>query len=147
MNISHKLRRNIVGVFSNLLILLFGYAAVTKLLTYNDSVSKLNDSPFIGDYANFIGWFIPVAELVIVALLIVSRTVLMGFYASLLLMTVFTAYIIAMLNYSYYIPCSCGGVISMLTWEAHIYFNLFFIIISIMGILLITKENKENVAV
>nr|WP_281682026.1 MauE/DoxX family redox-associated membrane protein [Zunongwangia profunda] len=49
-------------------------------------------------------------------------------------MIVFTIYIWYTLNYSDYIPCSCGGIISDLNWTEHLIFNLFWIVFAIIAI-------------
>jgi hypothetical protein len=52
-------------------------------------------------------------------------------------MILFTAYSGAiLLNMFAYVPCSCGGVIRKLTWPQHLAFNLFFVAISAIGIIL-----------
>jgi putative oxidoreductase len=86
--------------------------------------------------------------------LMFERTRLAGFYASLALMIVFTIYTgIILLHFFRYIPCSCGGVIKKLTWKQHLVFNLFFVVLSILGIILkrgkyfqtiITTKNKNS---
>jgi hypothetical protein len=73
----------------------------------------------------------------VAGMLIFKRTLLKGLWASLFLLTLFTGYIILIkLNYYGTIPCSCGGVLKDLTWTKHLFFNLFFMGISIVGILL-----------
>jgi hypothetical protein len=128
-------RSTIVEIISNLLVLLFMYAAVSKLLDYQTFKVQLSKSPFITQFAGITAWALPIGEILVAVALTFKATRLVGLYASLFLMTMFTAYIYAMLNYSYYIPCSCGGVLSKMTWGQHLWFNLFFVAISIIGIL------------
>lgn len=118
-----------------LLILLFGYAAVSKLAAHSTFTLQLSQSPFIESYAPLLTWAVPGTELLAVVLLIFKRTKLDGLYLSLFLMTAFTAYIYAMLHYSYYIPCSCGGVLALLSWKAHLGVNVYFTALAIAGIL------------
>ena len=123
-------------VISSLLIILFIYTALSKLSAYDNFIAQLSKSPFITSYANSIAWSIPTVEMLISLMLVIKRTRLIGLYASFFLMSLFTAYLIIMLNFSYHIPCSCGGVLQYLSWNEHIVFNLFFIIISGAGVLL-----------
>ena len=58
-------------------------------------------------------------------------------------MTMFTAYIWAMLHYSYYVPCSCGGVLSKMGWDAHMWFNVGFTLLSVTGITLQSKQTTQ----
>lgn len=131
-------------LIASLLILLFFYTAVSKLLEYQTFKLQLGKSPFITQFSSLIAWMIPMGEIFIGAALIFKRTRLLGLYGSLFLMTMFTAYIYAMLNYSYDLPCSCGGIISKMTWTQHLWFNIGFVILCIVGILLQTKLNAKG---
>ena len=135
------LRKNmIVEVICSLLIILFIYAALSKLAGYDRFTVQLSKSPFITSFSNFVAWSIPAVELLIAILLVINRTRLIGLYASFFLMSLFTAYLIIMLNLSYYIPCSCGGVLEHLSWNQHIVFNAFFIAISAAGAIIQHKN-------
>jgi uncharacterized membrane protein YphA (DoxX/SURF4 family) len=138
-------KRVFLEIISALLILLFVYAAVTKLLDYSTFRLQLGKSPFITDFAPTIAWALPIGEILVGLALAFKPTRLLGLYASLFLMTMFTAYIYTMLHYSYYIPCSCGGILSKMDWNTHFWFNVGFTLLSIIGIILETK--KEVVAV
>ena len=126
----------IVEIIASLLILLFIYAAFSKLSDYNRFSVQLSKSPFITSFSNIVAWSIPAIEILIALLLVIKRTRQTGLYASFFLMSLFTAYLLIMLNYSYYVPCSCGGVLENLSWESHIVFNTFFAVISGVGIFL-----------
>lgn len=134
-------KNTMTEVISSLLIMLFIYTALSKLSAYDNFTAQLSKSPFITSYSNSIAWSIPAVEILISLLLVTKRTRLIGLYASFFLMSLFTAYLIIMLNFSYYIPCSCGGVLQYLSWNAHIVFNAFFIIIAGAGVIL--KANSD----
>lgn len=137
-------RKIIIEIVSSLLILLFMYAGVSKLLDYETFKVQLSKSPFITQFAGVLAWALPVGEIIVALTLTFGRTRLLGLYASLFLMTMFTTYIYAMLHYSYYIPCSCGGVLSKMDWNTHLWFNLGFVVLSIIGILLRVNQYRVN---
>jgi hypothetical protein len=120
------------------------YTAISKFLDFQNFRLQLGKSPFITQYASVIAWLLPTVEIVVVLLLAWKKFRLLGLYLSLFLMTSFTAYIYIMLNYSYYIPCSCGGVLAMMSWEQHIWFNIFFLILAIVGIVLKTRDTTQK---
>jgi hypothetical protein len=137
------LKRNaIIEIISSLLIILFIYTSLSKLSEYNTFTVQLSKSPFITSYARSIAWGLPAVEILISLLLVLKKTRLIGLYASFFIMSLFTAYLIIMLKFSYHIPCSCGGVLQNLSWNSHIVFNAFFIIIAGAGALL--KANETN---
>ena len=136
----------IVEVICSLLIILFIYSSLSKLSAYNRFSVQLSKSPFITSYYQLVAWGIPATEIVIALLLALKRTRLVGLYAAFFLMSLFTAYLVIMLSYSYYIPCSCGGVLEYLSWEQHIVFNSFFIAIAAAGVLLNAyQSNQKNI--
>src|SRR3954468_14213017 len=139
-------RNLILEIFCSLLIILFIYSSLSKLSAYDKFSVQLSKSPFITAFYQLVAWSIPATEIVIALLLVMKRTKLIGLYASFFLMSLFTAYLVIMLNYSYYIPCSCGGVLEYMSWEQHIVFNAFFIVIAAAGVLLKTyNTNSKNI--
>jgi hypothetical protein len=57
-------------------------------------------------------------------------------------MVLFTGYIIALLTFSDKLPCSCGGVIELMSWSQHIIFNSLFIALAAVGVVLQRQLKK-----
>ncbi|ACU62985.1 MauE/DoxX family redox-associated membrane protein [Chitinophaga pinensis] len=139
-------RKLLSDILSALLVFLFIYTGMSKLLDYHTFRRQLGQSPFITLYAPVIVWALPLGEIIIAGLLLYTRTRLMGFYLSFFLLSLFTFYLVAMLRLSYFIPCSCGGVLQHLSWNAHIVFNIVFVILSTIGVLLHAKQQSAQPA-
>jgi hypothetical protein len=134
-------RKIIIEIISSLLILLFLYASVSKWLAFKLFIGEMNNQPFPNWITPLLVWSIPFIEVLIAVGLIFEKTRVPAFYASLFLMLAFTIYTVAILLHAFkYIPCSCGGVIRKLTWPQHLFFNLFFVGISLLGIMLKKRE-------
>ena len=127
----------IVEVISFLFILLFVYAAVSKLTDFGKFKAQLGQSPILTDFAEIIALIIPAIEIAIAIMLIFPAMRRIALYACYYLMTLFTVYIIAVLNFSSHVPCSCGGILEKLGWTEHIIFNLAFVILAAIGIYLV----------
>ena len=117
-------------------ILLFVYAALTKLLDYQKFVVQLGQSPILTNYAQVLAVVVPFIELGISLMLIFPKTRLKGLYAAFGLMVIFTTYIVLASRFSDYVPCSCGGVLEGMTWTQHLIFNTVFVLLALIGILL-----------
>lgn len=137
-------RKLIIEIIAALFVLLWVYAALSKLLDYETFRVQLGKSPLLTEFAGFAALMVPLSELLIAGMLLTGRFKTLGFYASLFLMTMFTAYIIAILNFSYYIPCSCGGILSSLGWTEHLIFNLVFLALAIVAIILMSSKQTDN---
>ncbi|RAV29489.1 MauE/DoxX family redox-associated membrane protein [Sinomicrobium soli] len=130
----------IVDIICLLFILLFVYAACTKLMEYEKFRVQLGQSPILTSIGSWLVWTVPAAELVIAGMLVVPRLRLMALYAAFSLMTMFTAYIFIILTYSPFVPCSCGGILEKMGWEEHLVFNSVFMLLALTGILLLSRK-------
>jgi len=116
------------------LVFLFVYTATSKLFRLNVFQAQLDRFPWIKHMAPVIAWAVPVVELVAAGLLLTRRARRAGLYVSLGLMVLFTLYLAFMLGTEKHLPCSCGGVISAMSWGQHLVFNIFFTGVAIMGL-------------
>ncbi|HMH31699.1 MAG TPA: MauE/DoxX family redox-associated membrane protein [Puia sp.] len=132
----------IVKIISFLFIFLFIYAAASKFIDFQKFRVELGQSPLLTAMADWIAWIVPILEIFISALLAAQKFRLAGLYASFSLMVIFTAYIITITHFSEYIPCSCGGILATLTWNQHLIFNLAFVLLGIIGVLLSPMPTK-----
>jgi putative oxidoreductase len=139
-------RKIIIEIISSLLILLFLYASVSKWLAFKTFIGDMNNQPFPNWMTPYLVTAIPVIEVLIAVGLIFEKTRVPALYASFVLMTAFTIYTVAVLAHAFkYVPCSCGGVIKKLTWPQHLFFNLFFVSISLLGIWLKKRDALHEV--
>jgi hypothetical protein len=106
----------------------------------------MNNQPLPNSWTHFLVWGIPFLEIAISAALLFEYTRLLAFYASIVLMTLFTIYAIVILAHFFpYIPCSCGGVIRKLTWPQHLVLNLFYVALSVLGLILQRSQNLKSI--
>lgn len=128
-----------------LLFALFIYAAGSKLADYKLFVFQMNAQPFNDRYTPALVVGLLLAEFAVAACLVFRKTLRIGLWASLALLFMFTIYI-ALIKLNFYdtVPCSCGGVIALLSWTQHLFFNLFFIAINIAGIILSSFSSQPQ---
>lgn len=132
-------------IICGLLILLFTYAAITKLTDQQHFQAVLAQMLLLKYIAGFTSFALPVTELGVCALLFMPDTRLLGLYASFALLIAFTVYIGYMILFAPYLPCSCGGFLQKLNWTQHLVFNFIFISLSAIAIKLY-QSNKNIVA-
>jgi len=137
-------RTTITEIIALLFVILFLYTGISKLIEYTVFKEQIASSPLLAPLSGFTAWSLPIAEILVAILLFIPRWRLKGLYASLVLMVLFTGYIIAILAFDEHIPCSCGGVIELLSWKGHILFNSVFIVLALIGITLARKVSKEK---
>lgn len=116
-----------IETITALLILLFAYTALSKLLNLRAFSIALEAVPVLKKDAAIISWLLPVGELLIVLLLLMPATRTAGLYVSLIALTVFTGYLIYMVLFLSELPCSCGGALNNLSWKQHIIFNFIIV--------------------
>lgn len=136
-------RKIVIAIISFLFILLFVYAAMNKLMDYQKFRVQIGQSPLLTGFGDSIPWMVIASEFLVSLFLIIPHFRLLGFFAAFSLMTMFTAYVVAILSFSSQIPCSCGGVMEALDWREHLIFNSVFVIFALIGIILQGQYEKQ----
>jgi hypothetical protein len=134
MKIKQKYKDIVQESIAALLICLMVYAAASKLLDLPNFRVQLGQSPLLTRHVRWVIWAIPAIELLIAGCLLTSRWRTVGFYAAFGMMTMFSTYILAITQFSPFIPCSCGGILQRMSWNQHLVFNLFFVLLAVTAI-------------
>lgn len=137
-------RRAIVELISILFVLLFIYASISKLIDFQNFKIQLSKSPYLTIFSGVLSLMVPILEIAIALLLLILPGRLIGLYASFFFMILFTGYIVAILRFSSYIPCSCGGILQKMSWTQHLIFNIGFLLLAVIAILLYPPQRSTN---
>lgn len=143
MKLAAKTQSLIVEIIALLYVLLFVYAAVSKLLDFDTFQVQLGQSPLLSAFARWVAFGVPFLEFFIVLLLLFPKWRLIGLYAAFSLMVLFCAYIVVILNFSSFVPCSCGGILENMSWKQHLVFNVLFVILALIGIYIMTAFDTK----
>ena len=144
MRLSAAFKSKILDGICLLYVILFVYAAVSKLLDFENFRVQLGQSPLLSAFAGSIAWIVPILELLIAVLIVFKKCRLIGLFAAFSLMVMFTTYIYIILNYSSFVPCSCGGILEKMGWREHIFFNIVFMILAAAGILILAGGMQKT---
>lgn len=133
------------GIVS-LFIGLFLYTGLIKIWEGDLFYNNVRSAPLFGSdtVASLTAWIVPTLELIVAALLFWPKTTLKGLYLVLGLLSVFTIYIVGLLFFSPYIPCTCRTFLPKLTWNQHLYFNIACMLLVVMAIVLYRKTGKTD---
>lgn len=118
-----------------LVLILFMYTGVSKLIEYNKFVFQMQrvPLPLIQNLAPTLGGVVPIIEIALVIMLYFEKSRFLGLIGSLTLLVSFETYIIWMksleVQLGIRLPCTCGGIISSMGWTEHLLFNAIFIIL------------------
>ncbi len=139
------MKKNIwLHVIRFLLIALFASAAITKLAEFPRFVDQLSQISFFTHFPYLVAVVVPLAELVVVGLLLFPRVRMAGLYGSFFLMLAFTVYLYVLQRFGNNVVCSCGGIISSLSTTQHFWFNVTFMILSGVGVCLYPAGKKHK---
>lgn len=144
MTIPATFKNNFAATACSLFALLFTYAALSKILDFENFQVQLGQSPLLTAFAGPVSYAVPIAELLLAVLLFADSTRTVALFCSYSLMCMFTAYIYIILNWSSFIPCSCGGILEKLGWTEHLLFNAAFIILGITAIFCLPSNNNAK---
>lgn len=144
MKLTTAHRKGIVSLIAILYIFLFVYAATSKLMDFQQFKVQLGQSPLLVSLGHIIAFVVPTIELAIAGLLYHKKFRLIGLYASFILMAMFTSYIVLILKFSPFVPCSCGGILENMGWTEHLIFNVVFVLLALIAILLQPKNEQKK---
>lgn len=126
-----------------LLLTLWILVAVDKLMNFDVFQAGILRQPFSDNLGYVLIYLLPMLESLIILFLLSPPMRYYGLLLSLLLMTIFTIYVgLALAGIWEQLPCSCGSVISGLTWKQHFFFNLFFTAVSAAGFYLMKLQRS-----
>jgi Methylamine utilisation protein MauE len=139
-------KSKIINYIGYSFILLFLYTAVSKFLDIPHFRLALLYSPLLRALAPILAIGIPSIELIISMLLLSSKYQKLGFYASLVLMSLFTLYVGYMLATvpTKDLPCSCGGIIDKLSWKAHLVLNSILTVLALTAVILFKNRMNQS---
>lgn len=126
-------------------ILLFVYTGIMKIRDYEIFRIRLDQSPMLEGFGDLLAILIPAALLISALLLLTERTRKAGMYSALGLMILFTGYIALVLGFfPASLPCSCNGVLESMTWTQHLWFNIGFLVLAGIGVVLNRIDSKNQ---
>lgn len=139
------MKTSIVQVISAAFILLWVYTAGSKLTDFQAYQQQMSLQVFSPGVTVVLLYLIPFLEIIAAILLLIKKTNKLGLALSLLLMSIFTGYIILIISgYFPKVPCSCGGVIKAMSWKAHLIFNIFFISAAMLSLFIKLKPEVRD---
>ncbi|GAB2493421.1 MauE/DoxX family redox-associated membrane protein [Algoriphagus taiwanensis] len=126
----------ILSEASGLLIaFVFTYTAIAKIYDWQATRLAMYNQVIPDWSKDLLLYGIPLIELIVAFMLLIPNWRKIGFLASLILMLIFTGYVAwVWFGLAGRVPCSCGGIISSLTWGQHFVLNLGLIGISVLGL-------------
>jgi amino acid transporter len=135
------IRKFPVEPFVALLVVLFVYTALSKLLDIDTFRKQMLNQPLPETLKQNLVWLVPVSEITTSIFLVIRPLRLYGFVLAFTVMLAFILYVSLILAKAFsYIPCSCGGVLSAMSWQMHLIFNIFFTLLAFTGFLIERKR-------
>jgi len=124
-------------LFTGLMIILWAYTAFSKIFNFHKFKQAMVTQVFPSWMGKILMYVLPLIEFAIVALLLFPQTRLIGMYASLFLMILFTLYVGGAVFHIYdRHPCACGGLFARLGWSKHFKVNIMLTLVALIGVIL-----------
>jgi hypothetical protein len=131
-----------VEYISYFFILLFCYASISKIMDFQNFQVQVAQSPLLSAYAVWTTYGILIFELIVCFLLIFHKSRFAGLVGAYVLMVLFTVYIYLILNFSDFVPCSCGGILEKMDWNTHFIFNLICVLAAVIALVMAADHRK-----
>ncbi len=124
-----------------LLALLFFYTAFSKLVDMRHFVRAIHNQPFPRSVDPIIIIGVPMIEIITGLALLRLKSRKLGLYLSAILMFSFSIYVgLAVFHFFKRVPCGCAGVFQSMSWLTHFIFNLVFLGMALIGLIIQNRE-------
>ncbi len=129
----------VLQVLTFALLCLWIYVGSKKVFTYTEFRASMIRQPFADQYGIVLSYILPAVELATGILFIFEGTKRLGFWATLILMLIFSSYVILALRDTWgSIPCDC--ILEFpISWKAHLWVNGLITIACTVSLLLDRK--------
>ncbi|MBX2954431.1 MAG: hypothetical protein KF870_18170 [Leadbetterella sp.] len=132
-----------IKILTIVLLTLWIPVVLDKIINFEVFKSGIFRQPFDDSYAQVLIYLLPFLEGVAVIFFLIPSLQRWAFALSTLLMLAFTLYVGAALAGAWEkLPCGCGSVLSGMTWKQHLFFNLFFLLLSGYGFYLLNPKRS-----
>jgi len=129
---------------SFLLILLWVYAATSKLISFSTFRAQMHMQPFPPFLQTAIIYLLPPAELLLAGLIAIESTTRAGLIATLVLLAIFSGYTgLAAFHFFPKRPCACGGILTRMGWTAHFFFNLTLTGLTLVSLYILNRKERQ----
>lgn len=129
-----KWLKNIAGTICFAEAFLFMYTGCSKLLDHHNFARQLSAVFRWPPLYLLISYAVPLAELSVAIGLVFLYTRQAAMRCFTWMMLLFTLYVAVLLITFTNLPCSCGGIISSLTWTEHLVINCLLLAMGITGV-------------
>jgi putative oxidoreductase len=132
-------------ITASILVLLWVYSVSTRLQSLELFKAQMANQVFSEAIVPFLVYATLATQVLALILLLFSKTRLAGFSVSLMLMLLFTGYVsLVLFNAFSREPCHCISFIPGMTFTGHLFFNLFFTAIAVVGLIITLKKERRN---
>lgn len=137
-------KKLLIEIIASLLVILFLYTGLNKLFEHTTFRYQLSISPWplLASLSGIVSWALPIGEVLLAAMFLITAFRMTAFIASAILFATFLAYLGILLSSGTNLPCTCGGIISSMSWNAHLWFNTACLSLCIAGIFLVRNTYR-----
>ncbi|WP_343669711.1 MauE/DoxX family redox-associated membrane protein [Chitinophaga sp.] len=132
-------KKLLIEIIASLLVILFLYTGLNKLFEHATFRYQLSISPWplLAAWSGIVSWALPIGEVLLAAMFLITAFRMTAFIASAILFAGFLVYLGILLSSGSHLPCTCGGIISSMSWNAHVWFDAACLLLCIAGIYLV----------
>ena len=137
-------QRIFIEATSVLFIIVFLYTGLSKLQAHLTFIYTIGWWAPLKPLAPLISYAVPAALIGIAILMLFDRFKLLAMTGAMSMMLIFIGYISFMKIHETNLPCSCGGIIAILTWNQQLMVNIVLLMMSVFSWRMLRKRKSGN---
>lgn len=117
-----------------LLVLLWAYTFASKIFDFDTFRRQIKGAYILSAGGAILAYLLQATHLGIIILLVNKNWRKAGLLVSLIILVIYTTYLIYVLKFAPSIPCSCISLMSGMNWNDQLYFNFIALAFNLTGL-------------
>jgi len=127
-----------------ILILIWAYTFVAKVFDFETFQRQIKGAYMLSAGGNLLPYLLQIVHFGIILLLINKSWRRMGLITSILVLILYTGYLVYVLKFAPSIPCSCIAMFNWMNWNDQLYFNFSMLAINIIGLIIFSLNRPPH---
>ncbi|REC61808.1 hypothetical protein DRF65_13805 [Chryseobacterium pennae] len=127
-----------------ILILTWVYTFASKVFDFETFGRQIRGAYLLSSGGNLLPYILQLVHAGIILMLLNKSWRRLGLITSMVVLVLYTGYLIYVLKFAPSIPCSCIALFNWMNWNDQLYFNLIILAINIIGLVMFSLKHPPH---
>ncbi|OCA77124.1 hypothetical protein BBI01_01280 [Chryseobacterium artocarpi] len=127
-----------------ILILTWVYTFASKVFDFETFERQIRGAYLLSSGGNLLPYILQLVHAGIILMLLNKNWRRLGLITSMVVLVLYTGYLVYVLKFAPSIPCSCIALFNWINWNDQLYFNFIILAINIIGLVMFSLKHPPH---